>query len=428
MRFPILVCVASLTLPALHGADLLPGLTLSGFGEAHAELANNQAGSPRHADDARVGLDETVLTFPSDADLQMTYRYEDFTLRADLYASTVPVYDAQTILLEQAFIDYHVDSELTIRGGRFENTWLGWEGFHTPELWRVNHSAAWDWNLQNHAAPGETLPFLSDGAGIIYADGDLPVTVQAFVVQNVLGEGSGKRGGDNGVGGSVAWTADGFGRVELGLAYDARAALTTDGSYEGILAADLNVDLDRFQDQGWYFAAEAQAHRHPHFAVDGRLYGNDLTALAMANYAFVPGRASLTAMVDFVERGAAGHRPRPDRVRAGGADQAAQAGALQRRGLLLAGAHRQRGLVRGRRRGPGGAAVTGRGASPGRPAWPALPHLHPPARGRRPRVRALQKTAARDPAHDQPLPHHLAPHPRPRRLGRSWGGQRGGGQ
>ncbi|MBA3937007.1 MAG: hypothetical protein H0X38_06070 [Planctomycetes bacterium] len=304
MRLPLVLCLSSLALPALHGAELVPGLSLGGFGEAHAELANTQSGSPLHADDARNGLDETRLTFPSDADLQLTYRFEDFTLRTDILASTVPIYDTQTVLLEQAFIDYRVDSELTIRGGRFQNTWLGWEGFHTPELWRVNHSAAWDWNLQNHAAPGEVLPFLSDGAGVIYADGELPVTVEAFVVQNVLGEGLGKRGGDNGVGGSVAWAADGFGRLELGLAYDPRAALTLDGSFESVLAADLNVDVDGLQDHGWYFAAEVQAHRHPHFAVDGRLYGNDLTALGMANYAVIPGKMSVTAMVDFVERGA----------------------------------------------------------------------------------------------------------------------------
>ncbi len=309
MRLPIVATVAtiaSMTLAAaLPAVELSPGsgLTLNGYGEAFTEVGNRQANNPHNTTFGTPGArDETYIDFPSDLTLKIGYAYEDFVLRSDVIFASRDQYDGDNVLLEQCFIDWKADPLVTIRAGRFQNTWLGWEGFHTPELWRVNHSAAWEWNVQNHGlAPAR--PFLSDGIGAMFSVPDKPITAGVFVVDDVLGDGPGQRPADKAVGASVAWKPPGVGRFELGMAFDPKAvnngsANTSDNAF----AIDVNADITAFKSQGWFFAGEIQVHRHPTLTIAGEHYGNDLVALAMANYRFDP-RVSGTFMIDYVERG-----------------------------------------------------------------------------------------------------------------------------
>jgi hypothetical protein len=190
---------------------------------------------------------------------------------------------------------------VTIRAGRFQNTWLGWEGFHTPELWRVNHSAAWDWNVQNHGL-GPARPFVSDGVGAIYELPDQGITVQGYVVKDVLGDVVGEKPDNVAAGGSVALKQHGLGR--FGVAVDPNSTITQDGTGSTATAVDVNGDITALRDQGWFFAGEVQWHHHPRLWVGGERWGNDLVVLAMANYRLPNDpRISFTAMVDYVERG-----------------------------------------------------------------------------------------------------------------------------
>lgn len=303
MRCVAAIICTGLATAALPAVELADGLSLDGYGEAFARAERNGAGNPHNsAAGTATARDETLVEFPSDLALQLGYHVDAFTLRSDVIVASKPLFDSDHALLEQCFIDWRATGNLTVRAGRFQNTWLGWEGFHTPELWRVNHSAAWDWNVQTHdLAPKR--PFVSDGVGIKLAASDVPVSAEFYVVDDILGDGTGKKASDKGVGASFAWKPAGVGRVELGLAWDPHSVNDGDGTYSAAAAIDLNADITAFRASGWFFAAEAQYHHHPYLTVGAETYGNDLVALAMANYEFAPGSASLTAMVDYVERG-----------------------------------------------------------------------------------------------------------------------------
>jgi hypothetical protein len=292
-----IVCAASASAVEVAGA---PELTFSGFAETSLEAIHYDQNAFR---DPNPGVKEGSIDFPSDADLRLGYKDEDFTLRVDMLAFSRPQY-GDNVLLEQCFIDWKATSALTVRAGRFQNTWLGWEGFHTPELWRVNHSAAWDWNVQNHGALGVPKPFLSDGVGAIVDVPDTGVTIQGFVVKDVLGDVPGEHPDQIAAGGSVALKQQGVGRFELGAAIDPNSTVTEDGTGSTAVAVDVNADITAFREQGWFFASEVQVHRHPRLWVAGARWGNDLVALAMANYRLPEEpRVSFTVMLDYVERG-----------------------------------------------------------------------------------------------------------------------------
>ncbi|MBA3936740.1 MAG: hypothetical protein H0X38_04705 [Planctomycetes bacterium] len=302
LRIPTLLLAAA-ALPAL---ELAEGLTFGGYGEASARAEHRDRNSPFNTSTTTPPGDQTYVDFSSDAAFKLRYKVDDFTLRTDLIASSDVQFGNDHLLLEQAFIDWAATPNLTVRAGRFQNTWLGWEGFHTPEQFRVNHSAAWDWNVTNHGgAPAR--PFVSDGAGVILANVERTLTAEFYVVNDVLGDAPGQQASDKAGGASFAWRAQGFGRVELGVAYDRNAVITQGGGGSDALGADFNVDVTALRESGWFFAAEVQLHRHPHLFFDGELYGNDLVALAMANWDFSPGVASATLMLDYVERGFHAH-------------------------------------------------------------------------------------------------------------------------
>jgi hypothetical protein len=274
-----------------------PGLTINGYGEAYSEVGERERNSMRNVS----GRDEGYVEFPSDAALKLGYAHEDFTLRVDVIVASQAQYDNNNTLLEQCFVDWRYTPDLTLRAGRFQTTWLGWEGFHTPELWRVNHSAAWDWNVQNHGL-GAPRPFVSDGVGAIYDVPDSGLTLQGFVVKTVLGRVATEQPDIVAFGGGAVYKAKGIGRFELGLAFDPNSTMDKEGTGSNAAAIDVNCDITALREQGWFFAAETQFHRHPRLWVDGERWGNDLVVLGMANYRFQP-KMSVTVMLDYVERG-----------------------------------------------------------------------------------------------------------------------------
>ncbi len=305
---PVLLALVSIAvvLPAA-AVEIVPGsgVTLGGWGETSVNGEHREPNHIRNTSLTTPKESQDAVDFSSQADIKLGYNVDDFTLRIDFIASSEALFGTDHTLLEQAFIDWRWTPNATLRAGRFQNTWLGWEGFHTAELWRVNHSAAWDWNVQNHGqfGPAGRRPFVCDGIGLKLADDDKRMGAEFYVVDDVLGDGPTSRSIDKAIGGSLWWRDPEIGRVELGGAWDPRSVNDGDGTSSAALAVDLNADLTSFSGDGWFFAAECQIHRHPYLTIGSERYGNDLVALAMANYAFLPGRASVTAMVDYVERG-----------------------------------------------------------------------------------------------------------------------------
>ncbi len=299
-RIPILLFTA-VSLPA---ADIAPGFWVGGWGEAFARGSVHEAGNPLHDAERNVGDTDRSIDFAADAALIGDYTVDRFHLRVDTVISDKPQFanPDSTVLLEQAFIDFRQTEQVTWRAGRFRTTWLGWEGFHTAELWRVNHSAAWDWNVQNHSLK-PNKPFLSDGVGLLTSTSDDRFHAEFYVVDDVLGDGDDTRGTDKASGASFWTRVPDIGRVELGVCYDPRSTNSGVGNGDShAFAVDVNADLTAFRDQGWFFAAEGQFHNHPSLTINDVRYGNDLVLLAMANYAFTP-TVSSTVMVDWVERG-----------------------------------------------------------------------------------------------------------------------------
>ncbi len=287
--------------PSACAVELAEGLTLNGFGEALLFVEHQDPGFPLKATaDPR---DETLIDVAADIDLKLVYRIDDFRLRADLVVADQPVYAGDNVLLEQAFVDWFANDAVTVRAGRFQTNWFGWEAYHTPDLWRVRHSLAWIWQTFDHGTgAARPIVFLSDGVGIkLAAPGGW--TFEAFVVEDVLGDGPEQRGHDLAYGVSIAWKGEDFGRVELGLVYDANSMAVDAVTSDDGAAADLNVDITALEHVGWFFAAQLQYHVHGDFQLAGRSsVGDGVVALAMANYAFTPA-ISLTGMIDFVERG-----------------------------------------------------------------------------------------------------------------------------
>jgi hypothetical protein len=277
------------------------GLLLGGYGEAFATADQRGPNHPRNSTAVPKG-DETDIAFASDVALKLSYTVDAFTLRTDVIIANKPQFDDNNTLLEQAFVDWRVTDAITLRAGRFQTTWMGWEGFHTPELFRVNHSAAWDWNVENHGL-GEPRPFVTDGAGIKITNLERTLSAELYVADDLYGDGPSSGGTDKAVGGCVVWKPDGLGRLEVGLGFDPNSVNNGGSTSSDAYGIDVNLDVTTWQDAGWFFAAECQVHRHPELTIGGSRYGSDLVALAMANYTFMPDRASLTVMVDYVERG-----------------------------------------------------------------------------------------------------------------------------
>lgn len=301
MRLTSLLLLIAATAPAV---ELAPGLSIGGYGEAFARGESREAGNPKHSTTRQLGETDNSIDFSSDAALKVAYSVDRFKLRVDVLVYDRPPFKEpdSPVLLEQAFIDFIQNPNVTWRAGRFQNTWLGWEGFHTQEMWRVNHSAAWDWNVQNHSLK-PNKPFVSDGVGALFSTDDGLDRVEVYVVNDVLGDGDDARGTDKAVGASFSSAFPQIARVELGLAYDPRSTASGAGNDStGAFAVDLNTDITAWKDRGWFFATEAQYHVHPQLTVGTERYGNDLILLAMANYAFTP-ELSTTLMVDWVERG-----------------------------------------------------------------------------------------------------------------------------
>ena len=297
---PSLLFILGGILPTAHAVEITDGLSIGGWGEATTNTEYRGADNIRHSGLSQ-GKSEFSADFLADADLKLLATADEFTFRLDLIVSDKPRFaEVGNAYLEQAFIDWTFAPETVFRAGRFQNSWLGWEGLHTPDLWRVNNSAAWFWNVQNHSLRANK-PFVSDGVGLRLGV-DSPVTAEFYVVNDVLGDTLETRPIDKAFGGAITLKQEGFGKAELGLAFDPRSVAAADGAASSAFAIDLNTDITAFIDEGWFFAAEGQFHRHPDLFVSNTLFGNDLVLLAMANYAFTP-TISTTVMIDYVERG-----------------------------------------------------------------------------------------------------------------------------
>jgi hypothetical protein len=280
------------------------GLLIGGWGEAFVRGEHHDANSPKNSQ-AGVGplADEDDIDFAADALLKVAYDVDRFALRLDVFIANEPQFvDDNNVILEQAFVDWKFHDLATLRAGRFRSTWIGWEGYHTPELFRVNNSAVWSWNIRDHGQL-ENRPFLSDGASLTLAAPGAPLTLGLFIVDDVLGDAPDAEGTDLAYGLNLTWTPEWLGQAELGAVYDAKSmteGIGTGGS-DGA-AIDFNLDITTWQDHGWFFAGEVQYHFHTHLSVAGPEFGDALMWLVMANYSFSDD-LSLTVMVDSVDRG-----------------------------------------------------------------------------------------------------------------------------
>lgn len=279
------------------------GLQIGGWGEAFVRAEHHDRRNPNNSNVGTVNAaDEDTIVFSSDALLKVAYQVDEFSFRLDVFASNKPQFDdGNNVILEQAFIDWKFNDSATLRAGRFDTTWIGWEGFHTPNQFRVNHSAVWSWNVRDHGQLGNH-PFVSDGLGIFLKAPEDPLTLSFFVVDDVLGDGPGAKGTDKAYGTNLTWSPTWLGQAELGAVFDPNS-MTEDGLTSSNGAAlDFNLDVTSFRDQGWFFAGEVQYHFHSHLSVAGPEFGDAFMWLVMANYT-ITDKVSLTAMVDHVDRG-----------------------------------------------------------------------------------------------------------------------------
>jgi hypothetical protein len=295
---PVIATALGATLPAV---ELAPSLTMSGHGRGTAIGESRDANNPRHSIGTDVGRHEGSFDAIGELQAGMQYRRDRWTLRADLFASSHPEWadPKEGILLEQAYVEGAFEAGV-VRIGRYRNEWLGWEGHHAPDLFRVQHSAAWDWNVQNHALK-PNRPFLSDGIALRTPDKS-SFQAELHLVKDVLGDGDTSRASDVAVGGAFRLREAGVGMIELGWAFDPNSTATAPGRDTNAVAIDLNAHYTGLLDSGWFFAAEIQAHRHPELTVGNEVYGNDLIALGMVQVD-VTATTALTVMVDYVERG-----------------------------------------------------------------------------------------------------------------------------
>lgn len=279
------------------------GLQIGGWGEAIARAEHHDRRNPNNSAAGTISAaDEDTVVFSSDALLKIAYHVDQFSLRLDVFASNKPQFDDDNnVILEQAYIDWKFDDLVTLRAGRFATTWIGWEGFHTPNLFRVNHSAVWSWNVRDHGELGNH-PFVSDGMSLSFKAPEDPLTLSFFVVEDVLGDGPDAKGTDMAYGVNLTWSPAWLGQAEFGAVFDPNS-MTEDGltSSDGA-ALDFNLDVTALRDYGWFFAGEVQYHFHSHLSVNGPEFGDAFMWLVMANYAFTD-KVSVTAMVDRVDRG-----------------------------------------------------------------------------------------------------------------------------
>ena len=279
------------------------GLQIGGWGEAIARAEHHDRRNPNNSAAGTISAaDEDTVVFSSNALLKIAYHVDQFSLRLDVFASSKPQFDDDNnVILEQAYIDWKFDDLVTLRAGRFATTWIGWEGFHTPNLFRVNHSAVWSWNVRDHGELGNH-PFVSDGMSLSFKAPEDPLTLSFFVVEDVLGDGPDAKGTDMAYGVNLTWSPAWLGQAEFGSVFDPNS-MTEDGltSSDGA-ALDFNLDVTALRDYGWFFAGEVQYHFHSHLSVNGPEFGDAFMWLVMANYAFTD-KVSVTAMVDRVDRG-----------------------------------------------------------------------------------------------------------------------------
>lgn len=305
MRVAPLLTLLGLTITSGTAVELAPGLNFGGYGEAFARATAHEANNSQHAPTTQVGETDQNLDFTADAAFKMSYITGQWGLRVDVLIYSEPPFANSTnqVLLQQAFIDFRQNDWLTWRGGRFQISWLGWEGFSTTELWRVNQSAAWQWNVQNHSLKPNSA-FVADGVGSLLETADKRWLAEFYIVNSVLGNPDDKGGTDKALGAAFSTKIPNYGGIELGFAYDPRStAAGPDQGSTHATALDLNTDCSAFRDEyGWFFAGEVQFHHHPELTFNNEVYGNDIVALVMANYAFTP-EVSGTVMVDWVDRG-----------------------------------------------------------------------------------------------------------------------------
>lgn len=301
----LLLAAGAATVPALEVGPEGSGLRIGGFGEAIVRGEHRDAGNPKNSQAGLPGAeDEDDIDFSADALLKASYQVDRFSLRLDVFIANEPQFDDDNnVILEQAFVDWKFHDRATLRAGRFLSTWIGWEGYHSPDLFRVNNSAVWSWNVRDHGQL-ENRPFLSDGVGLILTAPEDPLTLSFFVVDDVLGDAPDAEGTDLAYGVNLTWAPPWLGQVELGAVYDAKSMTEGIGTGGADGAAiDFNIDITTWQDAGWFFAGEVQYHFHTDLAVPtGVEFGDALMWLVMANYSLTDD-VSLTLMVDSVDRG-----------------------------------------------------------------------------------------------------------------------------
>jgi hypothetical protein len=296
------------TMPALEIGAPGSGLQIGGWGEAFARGEHHDAGNPNNSNAGTINAeDKNDIDFSADALLKAAYTVDQFSLRLDVFITNKPQYtddqnDGNNVILEQAYIDWKFSERATLRAGRFRDSWIGWEGYHTPELFRVNQSAVWSWNVRDHGQL-KNRPFVADGVGLTLTAPEDPLSLSFYVVDDVLGDAPDAKGTDVAYGANITWAPTWLGQVELGAVFDPNSMTESGVGASNGAALDFNVDVTTWRDQGWFFAGEVQYHFHGDLNVNnGPDFGDALMWLVMANYA-VTDSISLTAMVDHVDRG-----------------------------------------------------------------------------------------------------------------------------
>jgi hypothetical protein len=269
---PALGAVA-LAAPAAHAVDV-GGLTINGYVDTILNVTVTD-----------VGHDDTAIDFTGAAQLEIGYKI------GDKVEANVEVFwtDNSTSTLQQAYVSYAVDDQLSLTMGLFHN-WIGWEGLDAPDLYRINNS--------NMFAGRTWWGNDVTGLAVNYAVSD-ELNVAFYLTDGVFTPISAGRPDEAiAIGINANYTMADVGVFDVDLTYDQKAGgVTAPSKPDDFLLFDVNAEINALRESdGLLLAGDI-------FYADWDT-DSAMGIMVMGNYDLkdaLPVPASVTLMIDYFE-------------------------------------------------------------------------------------------------------------------------------
>lgn len=270
-------------------ADVGGGLVIDGYVDAILEItAHDEA--VRDNPGAIPGGDEpsdTTIDFTSAFQIEPSWQIGDDVVAA----AEIAYYDgASGFALEQAYVAWAINEQVTFTMGRFHNL-IGWEGLDAPDLYRINNSNMYLSDANNGMWGGDL-----DGAMVSIAPTDSSFTAHIWIADTIFGSVNGgvKNNDELAFGATATFAIEDQGLVfDLDLAYDMGNTVDDSGDSSSTFQIDLNAEWTGMENL--LVAADINYYDYD---VDSAL-----GALLAVNYAFpetsIP--MSVTGMLNYLD-------------------------------------------------------------------------------------------------------------------------------